>query len=175
MIVAIRGSAFAYADTGFSLSMQSDQGDTIGQGNMYAFSSLSGDTLQANQRSSESISFSLQGHNGADWDLGFGGALSFKTGIYPVVKLLEESSGFNGMDISTSQQNCESVVGKFYVHEYTVDAVGTIQKAAIDFVQYCNGSSQALYGSLRYHSSLASACTATSCSAVKTIVGIVFS
>ena len=53
------------------------------------------------------------------------------------------------------------------MHEYETTN-GTLNKAAIDFVQYCEeNQSKPLYGSLRYNSNIANTCNGNDCSGVQ--------
>ena len=59
-----------------------------------------------------------------------------------------------GLNVSSSGGGCGVTSGRFVVLEAVFDASGAPQSLAIDFTQYCNHSTAALYGFLRYNSTV---------------------
>jgi hypothetical protein len=49
---------------------------------------------------------------------------------------------------------CTTITGRFVVLEADIGIAGDVRKLAIDFEQHCNGVTPALFGSLRYNSSV---------------------
>ncbi len=78
--------------------------------------------------------------------------------------------GYNWIDISWDGRGCNTILWGFYVHEYILDG-STLKSAAIDFVQYCEWSTDKwLYWSLRYNSNIASSCSNWVCKWVRTLL-----
>ena len=62
----------------------------------------------------------------------------------------------NGLDVSGSGRGCNSLVGRFRIHEVVINGSGVVERFAADFEQHCEGGLAALYGAVRYRSTRAS-------------------
>ncbi len=95
-----------------------------------------------------------------------------KETLYTPAKRNAFRGSFAGIDISWDGRGCNKVLGSFYVHEYKIKG-NTLQKAAIDFVQYCEwNKKKPLYGSIRYNSDIENACNNDWCDKVREILNI---
>ena len=56
-----------------------------------------------------------------------------------------------GMDVTS---NCNRLTGRFLVREISITSNGTVERAAIDFEEHCNDIDAAVFGTVRYNSSL---------------------
>ena len=59
-----------------------------------------------------------------------------------------------GMDVSMDSRGCNTISGKFVVREIATDPNGTVTQLALDFEQYCDSYSAALFGAVRINSAL---------------------
>ena len=67
-----------------------------------------------------------------------------------------DSTKFNGFDVYGSLGSCGSVTGRFWVREVSYDGNGNVTRFAADFEQHCNNLTPALFGAVRYNSTVAS-------------------
>ena len=63
-------------------------------------------------------------------------------------------SSFNGLSFTGSGRGCNTVAGRFVVLEATFGSGGTVLSFAADFEQHCDNDNPALFGAIRYHSSV---------------------
>jgi hypothetical protein len=63
---------------------------------------------------------------------------------------------FNGLEVSGNGRGCDSLTGWFQVLEIAFDSSGQIVRFAADFEQHCNNQTAALFGAVRYNSSITS-------------------
>lgn len=56
-----------------------------------------------------------------------------------------------GMAVSSSGRTCNTLNGEFVVRQLELDADDNIERLAVDFAQYCDGSSAALRGTIRWN------------------------
>lgn len=167
---------FAYLDGDFSLRMMSDKWDYIWQGKNRSFSSDDGDFLdfRKNYEMEEDSGYMF---SVTSFSLGSPLNFSFESSAgklprwlaYPA-KRFPFNDPYHGIDVSGDGRWCNTLLWWFYVHEFVLWSDNIVQKAAIDFVQYCEEGTAGLYGSLRYNSSVASSCTENSCAKVKELV-----
>jgi Calx-beta domain len=59
-----------------------------------------------------------------------------------------------GMDVFGDGRGCNTITGRFLVSYISFNGNGTIQSLALDFEQHCEGAVPALFGSVRYNSSV---------------------
>ncbi|MCX6796057.1 MAG: hypothetical protein NTW06_01005, partial [Candidatus Falkowbacteria bacterium] len=164
----------------FRIMTQSDSGDYIGQNKSWDFSSSNNSKITISQAGGSMVSFDASSFSVSYMNFGFA-AESGKTlspGLYTPAKRLPFRDSFNGIEVSGDGRGCNTILGAFYVHEYVVTN-GSLEKAAIDFVQICepksndiNATVPKLYGSIRYNSSIADSCNSQGCAEAKKNVGI---
>ncbi len=159
----------------FSLITESDNGDYIWWGKSRNLSTVNKDKLTLQTSDNKNLQFTIESFNfmtPMSFSFGSEDGKSLTKGLYDPAKRYPFRWSYNGIDISGDGRGCNTILGKFYVHEYSLTNNGTLDKAAIDFVQYCEWWSAGLYGSLRYNSSIASSCTTSSCAGAKNLLGI---
>ena len=62
--------------------------------------------------------------------------------------------GQPGLTVSGQARGCNTLTGQFTVYEADFASNGEVRRFAADFAQHCEGAGAALYGTVRYHSSL---------------------
>ena len=63
--------------------------------------------------------------------------------------------GRAGLSFDFSSSGCNTIVARYRVYEFSADpGSGAITDLAVDFVQHCEGAGPALFGALRYDSSI---------------------
>lgn len=169
-------TSYSLAANEFSITTESDSKDYIGWGKWWSFSSSNKDKLTITNADTKNAQLSVESFslwtpmNFIFW-VKDGKALI--QGLYDPAKRHPFRWSYNGIEVYWDGRWCNTIVGKFYVHEYSVSSNGIVDKAAIDFVQYCEWWTAWLYGSLRYNSSIVSSCTkAWSCEWVKKVLNI---
>ncbi|HEY2941458.1 MAG TPA: FG-GAP-like repeat-containing protein [Vicinamibacteria bacterium] len=65
-----------------------------------------------------------------------------------------QSPGAPGLDVSGAGRGCNMLTGRFVVHEVMTEGAGNLTRFAADFEQHCEGSSSALFGSIRLNSTV---------------------
>jgi len=163
----------------FRIMTESDSGDYIGQNKSWDFSSNNGSKITVSQATANLAVFNTQNFTISDMSFEFGSesGKTLSPGLYALAKRFPFRDSFNGINVSGDGRGCNTVLGAFYVHEYVINN-GTLEKAAIDFVQTCEPNSTdvynaqpKLYGSLRYNSSIADSCNSQGCTEAKKILG----
>lgn len=59
-----------------------------------------------------------------------------------------------GIDVNGDGRGCNTITGRFLVSDAAFAADGSVQSLAIDFEQHCEGAPPALFGSVRFNSSV---------------------
>ena len=169
-IAGFRTPALAASPT-FRLITHSDAADFIGRGESWDCSNGPTYQVSVTEASSSLVRFHITGPGTFSLDLGFASpsGQDLIPGLYSRAMRLPFRGTASGLEISGNGRGCNSLTGAFYVHEY-VFANGVVQKAAIDFVQICdtssddiNQASPRLVGSWRYNSTVPDACTTANC------------
>ena len=130
----------------------------VGEGKAF-ISADSGYTLQVDidPWSPHQVNVSALINGGADWNL----LLSPATDAPLQVGSYENATraGFNqpgtaGLAFDGNGNGCNIVSGRFDVLEATYDPEGGVASLAVNFEQHCEGAEPALFGQLRFHSSI---------------------
>ena len=142
-------------DTGQTFfHLDSDPGDWIGQGAILTRTSLDG-----------AISATLSG-NRVDfkftkdfewWSFTFVAPANqvFSPGVYEAaLRSPFQSPAGPGLDVSGQSRGCNHLFGRFVVLEAEVEQDGAVRRLAVDFEQHCEGGPAALFGSVRYASTV---------------------
>jgi Bacterial pre-peptidase C-terminal domain len=151
-LIALCGAAQAQVT---SLSMTSDSGDYIGQGQTYNYTPADGTfTAQGNGQGGVSIVF-----NAADgshwWYLDFASATrgQLTTGSYLGAVRFPFNDGANGLSVSGDGRGCNTLTGSFDVRQITYGTDNSIAAFEASFEQHCEGMGPALRGVIRYNAS----------------------
>jgi len=134
------------------LLLQSQPGDTVGQGQTLTFTAATGPfTVQGNSNAL-TISFHTS-DNAQNWTLSFAAATGATLGHGEFEAAIRTASPAQpGLLVTGNGNGCTTVTGRFLVNGLTFASDGSIASLAIDFEQHCNGATPALYGSIRYNS-----------------------
>jgi len=138
------------------LYLNSQPRDFIGQGQTLTFTPADG--VFATSTSSNAVSASF--HNSdysQSWTLDFATPTStrFAKGQYiGAQRTLVGSPTRPGVDVFGDGRGCDQVGGQFLVSDFALAPDGTVARLAIDFEQHCESFPPALYGSIRYNSSV---------------------
>jgi len=165
---------FSFANTeSFSIKTQSLNGDYIWQGDSRNFSSDNNDFISVNKTNNSAIELTIESFSISYINFEFGVGL-WQTlqawMLYEPAKRYAFRDSYHWIDISGGGRWCNEILWAFYVHEYQYSN-NTLQKLAIDFVQYCEGNTnKPLYGSIRYNSSIAHSCNDNNCSWVQSYI-----
>jgi Calx-beta domain len=138
------------------LSLDSQPGDYIGQGVNQSFTPSDGTFVV--QKLSNGVQFSFHTADySSNWNLFFGPAsgLTLTRSEYEgAQRFAFHSPTKPGMDVSGDGRGCNTIIGRFLVSSVIFNGTGGIQSLAIDFEQHCEGMGPALFGSVRYNSSV---------------------
>lgn len=140
-------TASAWADA--QVLIDSDPGDFVGGGEHTTYSSGitatgSGNSVQVSVLGRYSMSFVVPDNVGTFVVGNYGEAerSAFRSPLRP------------GIEIGNSGRGCNMISGWFRVLQVVFDGSGNPQQLAIDFKQYCDSGSAALYGAVRINSTL---------------------
>jgi hypothetical protein len=131
-----------------SLSMTSDAGDYIGQGQTYAYATSSGDSFNPTNTAA-AVNVSVYGANGDWWyvNLSAPSGESLAAGTYSSAERFSSSTA-PGLDVWGNGRGCNAVAGSFTVTQISFHAGGTIDSLDASFEQHCEGAEPALRGEL---------------------------
>ncbi|MFH1564769.1 MAG: trypsin-like peptidase domain-containing protein [bacterium] len=172
--------AKAEGQSTFRIITESGSGDYIGQNESWDFSSANNSKITVTGADENSVTFNVEDFNVSNMTFEFASEAgkTISPGLYVPAKRFPFRGSYNGIDISGDGRGCNEILGAFYVHEYAMNN-GTLEKAAIDFVQICEPSTSdlysdtrpKLYGSLRYNSNVLDSCNNQGCAEAKKKLG----
>jgi Calx-beta domain len=138
------------------LYLNSQPGDYIGQGITQKFTSADGTFTVSNGTNTLTVSFNSS-DNSQWWILDFGSpqSMKFARGQYVGAQRTPFRSPTRpGIDVFGDGRGCNTDAGQFLVSDFALALDGTVARLAIDFEQHCEGALPALYGSVRFNSSV---------------------
>jgi len=134
------------------LLLQSQPGDTVGQGQTVAFTTASGPFTVQGNANAVTVSFHTS-DNTQTWTLSFSAVTGAALGHSEYEGAIRvASSAQPGLLVTGNGHGCTTVTGRFMVNGITFASDGSIASLAVDFEQHCNGAAPALYGAIRYNS-----------------------
>jgi hypothetical protein len=139
-----------------AIVMNSETGDYIGQGLQQMFTPAEG-TFVAARNFDNGITISFNGGS-VTWYLAVaapGDALLVPGSYENATRWPFQSPTGAGLDVSGSGRGCNQVTGRFDVLEAVYGPGGQVLRFAADFEQHCEGMEPALFGAVRYHSTIA--------------------
>jgi hypothetical protein len=142
---------FAYGGT-TAVTMTSDSGDYIGQGQTWSYSLAKGDQIGMGGGRSFA-GFGVNGANGDWWSADFqpgAGDILVAGDTYPNATRYPFNGSGPGLDVSGMGRGCNTLTGSFTVNSATFAADGTLKTASISFVQHCEGAPPALHGTFAF-------------------------
>lgn len=160
--VLSRSLIFAFSFLIFSTSsyaasllyMNSEAGDYIGQGQEWSLTDIN-NTITATKNFDNGVTVNI---NGATfWNLNFAasGDVLLSAGAYEnATRFPFQSPTVPGLNVSGDGRGCNTLTGRFVIHEVLYSATDTIDAFAADFEQHCEGGTPALFGSIRVNSTI---------------------
>jgi hypothetical protein len=131
-----------------SLSMTSDAGDWVGQGQTWSYDAGAGDVFGVTTTAG-TVEGSIQTASGTWWNMSFGAPQgeTLATGTYDGATRypFHDPSG-PGLEVSGDGRGCNTLTGSFTVTQIAFDDAGAVQRFDADFVQHCEGAEPALRG-----------------------------
>ena len=137
-----------------SLTMKSQSGDYIGQGQSYKFT-----TANASFRffaSPSGLEQNLTSSDGQWWtvDMYPGSGDVLAVGNYPKATRYPFNGTGNGLSVSGDGRGCNTLTGSFRVKQAVFSAVdNSLQNFDATFIQHCEGGTPALTGEVKYDAS----------------------
>lgn len=131
-----------------SLTMTSDEGDYIGQGQTYSYDTSAGDTFGVTTTAG-TVEGSIQSANGAFWHMRFAAPQgeTLATGTYDgATRYPFQAPSDPGMDVFGDGRGCNTLTGSFTVTQVTFGSGGAVESFDADFEQHCEGAEPALRG-----------------------------
>ncbi len=138
------------------LTLNSQPGDYIGQGITQTLTPADGTFSISNTSNTVSVSFHTPSYS-QFWYLNFGSVSTakFAFGEYEgAQRTAFRSPTRPGIDVSGDGRGCNTDSGRFLVTDFGLAPDGTVARLAIDFEQHCEGAPPALFGSIRYNSTV---------------------
>jgi hypothetical protein len=152
-LLALSGPAAAQTFNGIYFS--SPQGDYIGQGETRTLLAPP-NTLTVSRNFDNGVSFDLDVATPLEfWNLEFAapGNAEIAPGAYEAATRFPfQASTEPGLNLSGAGRGCNTLAGRFVVHEATYATDGTVLTFAADFEQRCEVIGPTLIGSVRYNS-----------------------
>ena len=136
------------------LYLDSDSGDYIGGGRVrYDLAPPSTVELWINTRSE--LRFAIYPADGTWWyfSLQAPTGAELRPGTYENALRWPFQGASPGLDFSGDGRGCNTLTGRFIIHDIAFDVAGQLQRIAVDFEQHCEGGMAALYGEFNYNSS----------------------
>jgi hypothetical protein len=143
-------AANAQAVTSGTFSVTGDPGDYITEGQSYAYSTASNDTLTVAGSTDDShIEVEVEAANGDNWELDLaapqGQALA--AGTYDnATRYPFQSPSVPGLSLIGQYRGCNTVTGSFVVQDVVFGPSGYVQTLDATFEQHCEGADAAARG-----------------------------
>jgi hypothetical protein len=136
------------------LVLNSQAGDYIGQGLLQTLTVVDG-VFSVSRNFDNGVNVHFQGDTW--WDLAFSapGDAPLTVGTYEgATRWPFQSAGEPGLDVSGDGRGCNMLTGRFEVRQVEYDASGNVLRFAADFEQHCEGGPAALFGTIRFRSTV---------------------
>jgi hypothetical protein len=157
-IVAVTGVAFGAAaapataeSATSSVTMFSDTGDYIGQGQQRLFSTRDSTITVTGDRRALSVDVS-GGTSGDSYTLQFAATPGhrLRRGVYDYAQRAPfRQAGRPGIDIDGDGRGCNTIAGRFEVRDIAATKAGAIKRLWLVYEQHCEGGLPALFGEVR--------------------------
>jgi hypothetical protein len=143
LLVLIVWSGASHAET--FVTIDSQRGDYIGAGQSATFT-----TVSASVDGTNGVSFIAGGYN---YYFTAPQGQTLVAGAYEgATRWPFNDPGEPGLSVFGNGRGCNTLTGRFVVHEIVRGPGGTLSSAAIDFEQHCEGGIAALFGFVRFNS-----------------------
>jgi hypothetical protein len=112
-------------------------------------------TFTASRGSGNSVILQFAGEDSWTAEFAAAGSAPLTVGTYTgAVRYPFQPANSNGMSISGAGRGCNTLTGRFAVLEAVYTAGGAVQSFAADYEQHCENAAPALFGSVRYNSTI---------------------
>jgi len=140
-----------------TLFFDSQQGDYIGQGRQWLYNAANAQFTVARNDASTGAGVRVTVAGDTNWALEFDadGRRPLTVGTYARGVRYFANNLLPGLDVYGDGRGCNQLSGRFVVLELQVAGDGSVLRFAADFEQHCERVDQALYGSVRYNSTIA--------------------
>lgn len=135
-----------------SISLRSDPGDFVGQGQAARYSNLENALFQIVRGTSGSIFVRSFGYDGSVWnvDLAAPGQRLPRPGVYEgAMRHPFEAPDAPGLAVTGNGRGCNMLSGRFVVDEARYGPQGVVRSLLARFEQHCEGAVPALRGEVR--------------------------
>jgi len=139
------------------LTLNSQPGDRIGQGMLQTFTPADGAFVVIPTAYGGGVQLSFNTPDFSTyWNLEFDPISGHKLvrGEYEGAQSFGNTLTNPVIDISGDSRSCDPVTGRFLVSDIAFNTDGSVARLAIDFEQHCPGATAALYGTVRYNSTV---------------------
>ena len=135
-----------------AFTLDSEPGDIIGGGQTFTFTSTNATITATGDDTALTMTVS-DGTHSFSADLAAPTGTTFTPGTtYPTTR---SGDGTNaGLDVTGDGNTCSTSTGTMTVHEITLDVSDAIATLAVTYEQHCNGATPALFGELRFDSTV---------------------
>ena len=139
-----------------TLTLDSDQGDYIGQGQSYLYTDENA-AFSYSRNYDNGISVRIQNLPGEPslwwyFDMAAPGDVEIQPGTYPDAERWPfQAAEKPGLSFSGQGRGCNKLSGSFEVYEVTYESDGSITSLAASFVQHCENATPALRGELVFN------------------------
>jgi len=135
-----------------AFTLDSEPSDAIGGGQTFTFTSTNATITATGDDTALTMTVSDGTHDfSADLAAPTGGTLTAGT-TYPTTRSGDATNA--GLDVTGDGNGCTTSIGTMTVHEITLDVSNAIAALAITYEQHCNGAAPALFGELRFQSTI---------------------
>lgn len=145
---------FAFAATPQTfLSLNSQTGDYVGGGIQQTFTTADGTFTLQTVNGIVEVFFNNASYS-QDWTLFFEPAVgrTLTAGMYEYAQRFSYTEP--GLSVGGDGRGCNTDTGRFLVSDIAISSTGVVERLAVDFEQHCEGATPALYGSVRYNSTV---------------------
>src|SRR5260370_11735342 len=157
LVATLALASNATGSTATFITLNSQPGDYIGGGITQTFTPGDG-TFTVNTVYNDGVDVSFQTANySCFWSLEFGpqnGQTLTQEEYEGAQRFAFHSPTRPGIDVNGDGRGCNTITGRFLVSNITFASNGTVLTLAIDFEQHCEGAAPALFGSVRFNSSV---------------------
>ena len=141
-----------------ALFLDSQPGDVVGQGQRQLITAADAD-FSSERSDSQAIRIRAAGPSFKFWwDVNVcapGPGFQPAAGTYESARRLSFPCDFNGLDFNGSRRGCNALTGRFVVREAVYGDDGAVLRFAADFEQHCEDHDEAIFGAVRYNSTIA--------------------
>lgn len=130
----------------------SQPGDYVGGGSQALYSLSNSQWTLSSDSNGRHVSVKVEAGT-AYWTANFSSSEPLAVGYYGAARRYPFTP-FNGIDVSGSGRGCNQETGRFVILELALGPGGTVQRFAVDFEQHCEDRVPALFGAIRYNSTI---------------------